>query len=60
MLERLGIRSAKIKQPVIPQAWLNIFSFSYFQESIGNGRAQLGMIKTHLVDENIPGGAIIP
>jgi len=34
MLARLRIRSEKIQPPLIPQAWLNIFSFSYFQTSI--------------------------
>jgi hypothetical protein len=34
MLGRLGVHSEKIKPPVIRQAWLNAFSFSYFQESM--------------------------
>jgi hypothetical protein len=38
MLQRLGVRSEKIKEPMIPQAWLNIFSFSYFQESVHTWR----------------------
>lgn len=54
MLQRLGIRSAKIKQPVIPQAWLNIFSFSYFQEAIREWSGQHRQ-QTHLVDGDVPG-----
>lgn len=34
MLKRLNIRTEKIKEPLIPQAWANIFSFSYFQRSM--------------------------
>lgn len=34
MLGRLGIDSQKIKQPLIPKVWLNIVSFSYFQQSL--------------------------
>jgi hypothetical protein len=34
MLKRLGVRSDKIKAPAVSQAWLNIFSFSYFQKSV--------------------------
>ena len=34
MLGRLGVHSEKIKPPVIRQAWLNVFSFSYFQISM--------------------------
>jgi len=34
MLDRLGVHSEKIKPPVIRQAWLNVFSFSYFQISM--------------------------
>ena len=34
MLGRLGIRSEKIKPPMISRAWLNIFSFSYFQMAV--------------------------
>ena len=34
MLGRLGIHSEKINAPAVSQAWLNIFSFSYFQEAM--------------------------
>jgi hypothetical protein len=38
MLDRLDISSEKIKAPLISQAWLNVFSFSYFQKSMKKWR----------------------
>ncbi|MBF0510747.1 MAG: hypothetical protein HQL13_00290 [Candidatus Omnitrophica bacterium] len=34
MLQRLGQRAGPIKPPVLSPVWLNVFSFSYFQESV--------------------------
>jgi len=34
MLGRLGIHSDRFKQPLVPLVWGNLFSFSYFQQSI--------------------------
>ncbi len=53
MLDLLGIYSGRIQQPLIPPAWLNVFSFSYFQRAVGQW-GHRSPRQANLMDENIP------
>lgn len=51
MLGRLGLPAQDLKEPLIPQAWLNIFSLSYFQNAIKRSRDNHHHIIHHLNGE---------
>ena len=52
MLGRLGVHSARIKQPLLQRSWFNILSLSYFQRSLRQLQYQYAQ-GAHPADENI-------